>query len=118
MGVLQEKREEALIQQSQDERYLQQRQRNPGQIAARLYGSIDAAKVRIEPRPKKGEEKAAHEDWRDMKMLCWFETETVPPSQRSKRHQKKTIREQPALRARNMPYFCDIIKAEAFGKLL
>jgi hypothetical protein len=41
-----------LIQQSQDEQYLQGRQRNPGRIAPRLYGSIDAAKVRIEPRPK------------------------------------------------------------------
>jgi len=118
MGELQEKREEALIQQSQDESYLQQRQRNPGQIAPRLYGSIDAAKVRIEPRSKKGEEKEAHEDWRDMKILCWFETEPVPPSQRSKRQQKKVAREQPALRARNMQYFCDIIKAETFGKLL
>ena len=67
---------------------------------------------------RKGEEKEAHEDWRDMKMLCWFETETVPPSQRSKRQQKKVIREQPALRARNMQYFCDITKAETFGKLL
>lgn len=118
MGALQEKREEVLVQQSQDERYLQQRQRNPGRIASRLYGSIDAAKVRIEPRPKKGEKKEAHEDWRDMKLLCWFETEMVPPSQRSQRHQKKIIREQPALRAKNMQYFCDIIKAEVFGKLL
>jgi len=118
MGALQEKREEALIQQSQDEQYLQERQRNPGRIAPRLYGSIDAAKVRIEPRPKKGEEKEEHEDWRDMKMLCWFETEMVPPSQRSKRQQKKAAREQTALRARNMQYFCNITKAEAFGKLL
>lgn len=118
MGALQEKREDALIKQSQDEQYLQERQRNPGQITPRLYGSIDAAKVRTEPRPKKGEEKEKHEDWRDMKVLCWFETETVPPNQRSKRHQKKEIREQTALRARNMQYFCDITEAEVFGKLL
>ncbi len=96
MGALQAKREETLIQQSQDEQYLQERQRNPGRIAPRLYGSIDAAKVRTEPRPKKGEKKEAHEDWRDMKMLCWFETETVPPGQRSKRQQKKALREQAA----------------------
>lgn len=118
MGALQEKREEALSQQSKDERYLQERQRNPGRIVSCLYGSIDAAKVRIEPRPKKGEEKEEHEDWRDMKMLCWFETEVVPPSQRSKRQQKKAVREQTALRAKNMRCFCDITKAEAFGKLL
>ena len=118
MGALQEKREETLIQRSQDEQYLQERQRNPGRIAPRLYGSIDAAKVRTEPRPKKGKEKEAHEDWRDMKLLCWFETEPVPPSQRSKRQQQKVLREQAALRARNMQYFCDITTAETFGKLL
>jgi hypothetical protein len=118
MGALQEKREEVLIQQSQDEQQLQERQRDPGQIASRLYGSIDAAKVRTEPRPKKGEEKAEHEDWRDMKILCWFETEQVPLRQCSKRQRKKTAREQTALRAKNMQYFCDIAKAEAFGKLL
>jgi len=118
MGTLQAKREEEMIRKSQDEGCLQERQRNPGRIAPRLYGSIDAAKVRIEPRSKQGGEKETHEDWRDMKLLCWFETEPVPPSQRSKRQQKKAEREQPALRARNMQYFCDITKAEEFGKLL
>jgi len=118
MGALQEKREERLIQQSQDEQYLQERERHPGRIAPRLYGSMDAAKVRTEPRPKKGEEKGPHEDWRDMKVLCWFETEVVPPRQRSRRQQEKVLREQTALRARNMQYFCDITEAEAFGKLL
>jgi hypothetical protein len=118
MGALQEKREEAWVQDSQDEVYLQERQRYPGQVAARLYGSIDAAKVRTEPRPKKGKEKEKHEDWRDMKVVCWFETESVPPSQRSKRQQKKALREQTALRAKHMQYFCDIAAAEEFGKLL
>ena len=118
MGALQEKREEVLIQQSQDEQHLQERQRDLNQIVPRLYGSIDAAKVRTEPRPKKGAEKAEHEDWRDMKVLCWFETEQVPPRQCSKRQRKKVVREQTALRAKNMQYFCDIAKAEVFGKLL
>ena len=118
MGALQEKREEELLRQSQDERYLQERQCNPGPVATRLYGSMDAAKVRTEPRPKKGEEKADHEDWRDMKVLCWFETETVPPGQRSKRQEKKVEREQIALRAKNMQYFCDITEADEFGKLV
>jgi len=51
-------------------------------------------------------------------VLCWFETEVVPPSQRSKRQRDKVAREQPALRARNMQYFCDITKAETLGNLL
>ena len=118
MGRLQEQREAELVQKSQEEGYLQQRQREPGPVVPRLYGSIDAAKVRTEPRPKKGEEKADHEDWRDMKVLCWFETEAVPPSQRSKRQQQKVEREQIPLRAKNMQYYCDIEEADEFGKLL
>lgn len=118
MGVLQAQHEEGLIQDSQDEEYLQERLRQPGPVAPRLYGTLDAAKVRTEPRPKKGQAKEAHEDWRDMKVLCWFETETVPPSQRSTRQQKKAVREHTALRAKHMQYFCDITEADAFGKLL
>jgi hypothetical protein len=118
MGVLQEKQEEALLQRSQDETYLQERQRQPGPIVPRLYGSLDAAKVRIEPRPRQGQDPLEHEDWRDMKVLCWFETEKVPPAQRSARQRKQAAREQVALRAKNLRYFCDISEAEQFGKLL
>ena len=118
MGELQDQYEKALMEKAQNEAYLQERQRNPGRIIPRLYGSMDAAKVRIEPRPKKGEEKEEHEDWRDLKVLCWFEAEIVPPSQRSARQQKKAEREQVVMRAKNKQYFCDIIEAEAFGKLL
>lgn len=118
MGRIQEEQEKVLIEQSQKESYLQERQRKPGKIPNRLYGSMDAAKVRIEPRPKKGEEKEEHEDWRDMKAICWFETESVPPTQRSSRQKKKVEREQIALRAKNKRYFCDIVEADVFGKLL
>jgi hypothetical protein len=118
MGKLQEEQEKTLIEQSQNESFLQERMRNPGEIPTRLYGSIDAAKVRIEPRPKKGEEQEEHEDWRDMKVLCWFQTENVPPRQRSSRQKKKFDREQVALRAKNKQYFCDIAEASSFGKLL
>lgn len=118
MGALQEKQEEALIQHSQDESHLQERQRLPGQVVTRLYGSIDAAKVRIEPRPKRGQAPEEHEDWRDMKVLCWFETERVPAAQRSARQRKKAEREQVALRAKNLRYFCHITEADNFGQLL
>lgn len=92
--------------------------RNPGRIPSRLYGSMDAAKVRIEPRPKKGKEKEEHEDWRDMKVLCWYEVENVSPAQRSTRQREKATREQLPLRAKNMRYFCDIAEADDFGHLL
>jgi len=118
MGVLQEKREEELEKRSQNETYLQERQRDPGTVVTRMYGSMDAGKVRIEPRPKKGEEKEEHEDWRDMKVLCWYEVETVSPAQRSPRQREKAVREQAVLRAKNMRYFCDITEASDFGKLL
>jgi hypothetical protein len=118
MGALQEQQEAALIQRSQDETHLQDRQRLPGQGVTRLYGSIDAAKVRIEPRPKQGQAPQEHEDWRDMKVLCWFETESVPPAQRSARQRKQAERAQVALRAKNLRYFCDITEADDFGKLL
>ena len=118
MGVLQEKREKELIERSQNESYLQERQRDSRKMIARLYGSMDAAKVRVEPRPKKGELPEKHEAWRDMKVLSWYEVETVPPSQQSKRHRRKVARDQPALRAKNMRYFCDISEAHEFGKLL
>lgn len=118
MGRLEEEREEELVKKSQDEQYLQERQRNPGPVVQRLYGSIDAAKVRIEPRPKKGEEKAEHEDWRDMKVLCWYETEKVSPAQRSTRQREKAYREQTVYRAKNMRYACNITEADDFGHLL
>ena len=118
MGALQAKLEEEWIQKSQDETYLQERQRNPGKIVPRLYGSMDAAKVRIEPRPRKGKAVEKHEDWRDMKVLCWFEAEKVPPAQRSARHMEKVERNHVPLRAKNIQYFADITEAENFGKLL
>lgn len=118
MGSLQQALESELIQDSQDEQMLQARLQDPGPVPPRLYGSMDAAKVRIEPRKKSGQPPSEHEDWRDMKVLCWFEVETVPPAQRSRRQRQKVEREQPALRAKNLKYFCDITEAEAFGKLL
>jgi hypothetical protein len=118
MGGLQQALETELIQRSQDEHALQVRERDPGPVPQQLYGAIDAAKVRIEPRAKGGEPVGEHEDWRDMKVLTWFETEPVPPAQRSKRQQHKATREQPPLRAKNLQYFCDIVEAEEFGKLL
>jgi len=118
LGRLQDEQEKVWIEQSQKESYLQERQRQPGKIPTQLYGSIDAAKVRIEPRAKKSEEKEEHEDWRDMKVLCWFEAEIVPPAQQTKRQKTKVEREQPALRAKNKQYFCDIIEADEFGKLV
>lgn len=117
-GALQAEREQVLCDQSQDETYLQARLRQTQPIPPRLYGSLDAAKVRIEPRAKDGKKPEKQEDWRDMKVGCWYEVEPVPPAQRSTRQRDKYDRDQSVWRARHMRYYCDILEAEAFGKLL
>ena len=117
-GALQAEREQALCQQSRDEEYLQARLRDTAPTPTRLYGSLDAAKVRIEPRARAGKKPETAEDWRDMKLGCWYEAESVPLAQRSVRQQDKFEREQAVQRAKNIRYYCDIIEAEAFGNLL
>lgn len=118
MGALQAQQEEQWIERSQDEADLPQRQRQAGRVPSRLYGSMDEAKVRIEPRPKKGEVLSEQEEWRDLKVLSWYEVESVPPGQLSTRQREKVARQQPALHAKNIRYFCDIGEAEDFGKRL
>jgi len=54
LGAVQAAREDARCLQSQDLAYLQGRLRETTPLPARLYGSLDAAKVRIEPRPRMG----------------------------------------------------------------
>jgi hypothetical protein len=102
---------------SQDETWLQARLRTVTQIHQRLYGSIDAAKVRIEPRdrPEPGSEEEA---WRDMKVGCWYELEAVSPAQQSARHRHKVQRGEVAYRAKCLRYYCDIAEAAQFGKLM
>ncbi len=67
-------------QQSQNPTWLQAHRRTPEPIPTRLYGSLDAAKVRIEPRDP-AEKQVDHEAWRDLKVGCWYEAEPVPPRQ-------------------------------------
>jgi hypothetical protein len=119
LGELQRKMEEAWIQEMHNEAALQNReQRVVEQVPDRLYGSIDAAKVRIEPRAKQGKKEEVEEDWRDMKIVCWYEGELVPNRQRSVRQKEKAQREGTVFRAKNKYYSCDIVEAEPFGKLL
>jgi hypothetical protein len=117
-GALQTQREEAVRQQSQDEDYLQARLRETTRRPMRLYGSLDAAKVRIEPRAKAGQKPEKQEAWRDLKVGCWYEAEPVSPAQRSARQRDKFDRDQAVFRAKNMHYYCDIREAEAFGQLM
>ena len=118
MGELQRQADTKLVQETQDEAGLQKRERSQPPTPDILYGSIDAAKVRIEPRDEKEKALEKREMWRDMKAGCWYEAETVPNRQRSGRQKDKAQREGIVLRAKNQQYFCDIEQAEEFGKLL
>jgi hypothetical protein len=68
-----------------------------------LYGSIDAAKVPIEPRYPREKEQAA-EAWRDLKVGCWHELTAAPASHQSSRQQAKAERDQAVYRAKNLRY--------------
>ena len=102
---------------SQNEIYLQKRLRDVVTVPTRLYGSIDAAKVRIEPR-KQAEKHEGNEAWRDLKVGCWYETEEVAPKRCTPREQVKQEREARVYRAKNIRYYCDIAEASAFGQLM
>lgn len=114
MGALQAEMERESIARSEDIAWLDARARQERAAPETLYCAIDAAKARIEPRQQP---KEPHEDWRDMKVLVWFETEPIPPAQRRARRRQSQRSEIP-LRAVRKRYACDITEAETFGKLL
>jgi len=118
MGELQQQADDRLVEETQNEVRLQQREQSQIPAPDILYGSLDAAKVRIEPRDEQEKAVENRETWRDMKAGCWYEGEIVPVRQRSARQRDKAQREGTALRAKNKNYFCAIAKAEDFGKLL
>lgn len=118
MGELQRQADAILVKETQEEASLQKREQSQISAPDILYGSIDAAKVRIEPRDEQEKAVENRETWRDLKAGCWYEGEIVPTRQRSPRQRNKAQREGTVLRAKSKKYFCDIDKAEQFGKLL
>lgn len=114
-GELQIEREATWMQQSQDPAALQERLRTETERPKRVYGSIDGAHVRIEER---SQAESTPEKWREMKVGCFYQVEPVPSSQHTQRHRRKQARGQPALRAKEMRYFCDIAEVDDFGPLL
>ena len=118
MGKLQQQADKELVKEMQDENCLQKREQSQGAVPDILYGSLDAAKVRIEPRDPQEKAVKDRETWRDLKAGCWYEGEVVPARQQSVRQKDKQQREDVVLRAKNKKYFCDIAEAKEFGKLL
>lgn len=117
MGKLQRQADTDLVKATQNEANLQKREQSQQPAPDILYGSIDAAKVRIEPRDEKEKAVEDRELWRDLKVGCWYEGEIVPKSRYSTRQKDKAQREGVVLRAKNQKYFCDIEKAKKFGNL-
>lgn len=116
-GAQRQAQEQVWMANSQEAQWLQDRLRTTSTVPKRLYGSLDAAKTRIEPRCP--EEKAhVSEAWRDLKVGCWYELETVPVAQRSRRQHAKYDREQQVFRAKNLHYYCDLMEAKQFGQLV
>ncbi len=118
MGELQRQADQELVEAMQDEKSLQQRERSQPVACDILDGSIEAAKVRIEPRDPQEKALENRETWRDLKAGCWYEGEVVPVGQPSTRQKEKRQCEEIVLRAKNKKYFCDIAEAQEFGKLL
>jgi hypothetical protein len=117
VGQAQAAHETRLRDQSHDPAWLQAHVRTPEPTPTRLYGSLDAAKVRIEPR-QAAEKQTETERWRDLKVGCWYEAEPVPPRQRSPRQRAVTERGQLSQRATHIRYYCDLVEAKTFGELM
>lgn len=114
LGACQAELDAEVARQGQDEDCLQTQLRRALVVPQRLYGSIDAAKVRMEPRTQARE----GEKWRDLKLGCWYTAEVVRPQEHSARQRDKVARDQPVYRATHQHYFCAIDEADRFGDLL
>jgi len=92
MGQKQANLEAQWIQESQDEAWLQSRERRIDRVPERLYGSMDGAHVPI------------GEDWRELKSLSWYRVDAVYGQEQHK--------------AQDISYHCEITPAKEFGQLL
>jgi len=92
MGEKQAQREAQWIQDSQDEAWLQKRERTIASVPERLYGSLDGAQVPI------------GEEWRELKTLSWYRVAAVYGQEQPK--------------AQEISYHCEIAQAQDFGRLL
>jgi hypothetical protein len=103
-GELQKAQEAEWIKNSQDEKWLQRRQREIGQQSGRLYGSLDGVMA-----PLVGE-------WRELKNIAWYRVEPIRSYQKRRRHAKR-VGEQNHLQAQDITYHCDIQTPEQFSEL-
>jgi hypothetical protein len=105
-GALQDEIEKELIRQSQDENWLQKREREiKRDHQGRIYGSVDGFMVPL------------LEGWKEFKALAWYQVvETTRYS--AKRHRERQVGQQNHLQAEKISYHCDKLEPEEFGQLL
>jgi hypothetical protein len=101
MGELQRRADLDLVQEMQKEVSLQKREHSGAVAPDLLYGSMDAAKVRVEPRDRQEKAVEGREKWRDLKVGGWYEAEIVPNRQHSVRQKNKAQCEGTVLRTKN-----------------
>ena len=104
-GSIQNEIEQELIRQSQDEDWLQKREREEKtEISGRIYGSVDGFFAPLQ------------EGWKEFKALAWYNVEEMLPYQARKHHGNK-VGEQNNLQAENITYHCDKLEPKEFGEL-
>jgi hypothetical protein len=104
-GFLQDKIEKELIRLSQDEDWLQKRQREEKAVRqGRIYGSVDGLMAPL------------LEGWKEIKALAWYQVvETTRYS--AKRPRESEVGQQNNLQAENISYHCDKLEPDEFGQL-
>lgn len=104
-GRLQAEEEAEWKAKSQDAAYLQERVRQAVKRQERIYGSLDGVMT-----PLKGE-------WRELKVICWYQAERVTRS-KPRRHHGKRSGQPEEMQTKNISYATDQQDAESFGKLV
>jgi len=104
-GEIQAELEKEAIKQSQDEEWLQQREREEKKVkAGRIYGSVDGFMAPLK------------EGWKEFKALAWYEVTEVTAYTEKKHHSSK-VGEQNHLQAEKITYHCDKQEASEFAEL-
>ncbi len=104
-GSIQDEIEKELIIQSQDENWLQKRQREEQvELKGRIYGSVDGFMAPL------------LEGWKEFKALAWYKVEEISPYSKRRHHSNK-IGELNNLQAESISYHCDKLEPKEFGEL-
>ena len=104
-GALQDEIEKELIRQSQDENWLQKRQREEKTVRqGRIYGSVDGFMAPL------------LEGWKEIKALAWYNVVEMTRYS-AKRYLESEVGQQNNLQAENITYHCDKLEPEEFGQL-